>query len=244
MVPTHTPTESLTAYLPIDRYHALLRGQELPDRADGAVLFADISGFTALAEALVQETGRLRGAEELTRQLNLVYQGLIDAVHAYQGSVIGFSGDAITCWFGQELLIGQQLVSDGRSGMRALTAAAAMQAAMRQFARITTPTGKTVSLAVKVAVVSGPVRRYVVGSPEHGLVDVLAGRTLDEVASAEQLAGPGEIIVSTALLDQVGEGVAVVRSVADRRGNRSALCRGQLGTRIDCVLALAPDYPE
>ena len=72
MVPTHTPTESLTAYLPIDRYHALLRGQELPDRADGAVLFADISGFTALAEALVQETGRLRGAEELTRQLNWV----------------------------------------------------------------------------------------------------------------------------------------------------------------------------
>ena len=128
MVPTHPPAESLTAYLPIDRYHALVRGQELPDRADGAVLFADISGFTALAEALVQETGRLRGAEELTRQLNLVYQSLIDAVHTYQGSVIGFSGDAITCWFGQELLIAQQPVFDGRSGTRALTAAAAMQA--------------------------------------------------------------------------------------------------------------------
>lgn len=208
MVPTHTPTESLTAYLPIDRYHALLRGQELPDRADGAVLFADISGFTALAEALVQEIGRLRGAEELTRQLNWVYQGLIDAVHAYQGSVIGFSGDAITCWFGQVLWLEQEPVRDGRAALRALTAAAAMQAAMHQFARVQTPTGKTVSLAVKVAVVSGPVRRYVVGLPEHGLVDVLAGRTLDEVASAEQLAGPGEIIVSSALLDHLENGVA------------------------------------
>lgn len=204
--------ESLTAYLPIDRTHALLRGQELPDRAEGAVLFADISGFTPLGEALVQDLGRLRGAEELTRQLNLVYGGLIAAVHAYQGSVIGFSGDAITCWFSHDLVLDGQRERDGRAGLRALSAAAAMQAAMQQFVATPTPSGATVTLAVKTAVVAGPVRRYAVGAPEHGLVDVLAGGTLDEVANAEQLAGAGEIIVSPALLNQVGQDILAIRT--------------------------------
>ena len=40
-----------------------------------------------------------RGAEELTRTISQVYTALIDEVHRYGGSVIGFAGDAITCWF-------------------------------------------------------------------------------------------------------------------------------------------------
>ncbi len=38
--------ERLGAYLPIDRRHALATGRPLPDRAQGAVLMADIAGFT------------------------------------------------------------------------------------------------------------------------------------------------------------------------------------------------------
>jgi hypothetical protein len=37
-----------SAYIPIDRRLALAKGLPLPERADGAVLFADISGFTPL----------------------------------------------------------------------------------------------------------------------------------------------------------------------------------------------------
>ena len=37
---------SLLSYLPIDRRQALVRDIALPDRATGAALFADISGFT------------------------------------------------------------------------------------------------------------------------------------------------------------------------------------------------------
>jgi class 3 adenylate cyclase len=91
--------EALDVYIPIDRRQAIARGKDLPDRARGAALFADISGFTPLTEALVQELGPQRGAEELARQLNRVYDALIAEVHRYGGSVIGFSGDAITCWF-------------------------------------------------------------------------------------------------------------------------------------------------
>ena len=62
--------EPLSVYLPMDRRQALVRGETLPDRATGAALTADISGFTPLASALAQELGLQRGAEELTRLLN------------------------------------------------------------------------------------------------------------------------------------------------------------------------------
>ena len=91
--------ERFGAYIPIDRRHALAQHKDLPNRTQGAALFADISGFTPLTEALANELGPRRGAEELTHQLNRVYTALVDNVHLYQGSVIGFAGDAITCWF-------------------------------------------------------------------------------------------------------------------------------------------------
>jgi class 3 adenylate cyclase len=37
---------NLATYLAQDRRRALARGENLPDRAHGSVLFADISGFT------------------------------------------------------------------------------------------------------------------------------------------------------------------------------------------------------
>ena len=89
--------ETPSVYIPMDRRLALARGEPLPDRTHGAALFADISGFTPLTEALVRELGPQRGAEELTRHLNIVYDALIGELHSYGGCVIGFSGDAITC---------------------------------------------------------------------------------------------------------------------------------------------------
>ena len=43
--------------------------------------------------------GPRRGAEELTALLNQVYDALIAEVDCFGGSVMGFCGDAITCWF-------------------------------------------------------------------------------------------------------------------------------------------------
>jgi adenylate cyclase len=91
--------EQPEAYIPIDRRLALARGEDLPDRTRGAALFADISGFTPLTERLAKELGPQRGAEELTKQLNVIYSALIAQVDQFRGSVISFSGDAITCWF-------------------------------------------------------------------------------------------------------------------------------------------------
>ena len=182
--------ETADRYIPMDRRHALARGEDLPQQASGAALFADISGFTPLTAALSGELGRRRGAEEITRLINQVFTALIAEVHSYGGSVIGFSGDAITCWF------------DGDAAARATACALAMQEAMQQFTAVLTPSGSTISLSVKAAVAAGPVRRLLAGDPDIQRIEVLAGQTLDELAQAESLAGPGEVVVTAATLNE------------------------------------------
>src|SRR5262245_59582042 len=86
-------------YLPIDRRLALSRGETLPTHTQGTSISADITGFTTLTAAYANTLGPRQGAEELLRQINHVYDALIAQVHNYQGSVIYFNGDSITCWF-------------------------------------------------------------------------------------------------------------------------------------------------
>jgi class 3 adenylate cyclase/Tfp pilus assembly protein PilF len=189
--------DALSVYIPMDRRQALVYGDVLPDRTSGAAMFADISGFTLLAEALAQQLGPQRGAEELTNQLNRVFGALIAEVHRYGGCAIGFSGDAITCWL------------DGDQGLRGIACALALQRVMRQFVNVVTPFGATISLAVKVTVVTGSVRRFLVGDPQIQQIDVLAGRTLDTLAAGERLAERGDVLVDDQTADRLSEQVAV-----------------------------------
>ncbi len=198
MSETEHTTEALSVYIPMDRRQALARGEVLPDRLRGAALFADISGFTPLTEGLVRELGPQRGAEELTRHLNLVYDSLVIELHRFGGSVMGFSGDAITCWF------------DGDSGLRATICALAMQGAMTLFTEVAIPSGKTVSLAMKAAVATGEVRRFIVGDPQIQIIDILAGATLDQLAAAEHQANKGEVVLDPATITSLGDQVQIV----------------------------------
>jgi adenylate cyclase len=204
---THT-TETPAAYIPIDRRLALAEGRDLPQLAQGAALFADISGFTPLTEMLAETFGPQRGAEELTGYLNQVYTALIAELHRYGGAVIGFSGDAITCWFDEQQERPDRFtaIEDGqpvRSGkppvrsaaLRAVATALAMQQVMRQFEAVQVVGGGLISLAVKTAVVAGPVRRFVVGDPDMMLVDVMAGSTLERLAAAEHQAQQGDVVL-------------------------------------------------
>ncbi|HEX9003434.1 MAG TPA: adenylate/guanylate cyclase domain-containing protein, partial [Blastocatellia bacterium] len=174
-------TETLSAFLPQDRLRALGRAETLPDRAHGSALFADISGFTPLTEALIRQFGPRRGAEELTRRINAVYDAIIAPIEQYNGSVVNFAGDAITCWFD---------ATHENPSARAVASALAMQAAMRTFP----------DLSLKVAVTTGPARRFVVGDPQLQWLDTLAGATIARLAIAEHLAH-GEVIADAATID-------------------------------------------
>jgi class 3 adenylate cyclase/tetratricopeptide (TPR) repeat protein len=186
----------LQPFLPIDRCHALAAGRELPDQAVGAALFADVSGFTALSGALAAEQGGKRGAEELLSRLNQLYDPLISIIHEHAGAVVGFAGDSITCWFDS---VPAGLSGYPAPGLRAVTAAVRMQAAMGAFRPALTPGDGKVALGIKVAVAAGAARRLVVGDSAHSLLDALAGATLDRMAAAEQVAATGEIVVDDAV---------------------------------------------
>ncbi len=223
--------EGAAVYLPMDRRQALARGKTLPERTRGAALFADISGFTPLTEALAWELGPQRGAEELAVHLNRVYDALIACLHRYGGSVISFGGDAITCWL------------DGDDGARATACALAMQAAMDSFAAVRTASGRTVALAMKVAVAQGAVRRFLVGDPECCLVEVLAGETLERLAAAEKLAGPGEVLLDREAATALGDGLRV-QTWREATGKLLGEGEGGGGQRFAVADGLAIDVPE
>ncbi len=195
--------DALSVYIPEDRRQAIARGEMLPERMQGAALFADISGFTPLTEALVHHHGPQRGAEELISHLDRVYNTIIEQLHQYSGSVIGYSGDAITCWL------------DGDDGRRAIAAALGMQAAMKQLLSISFPSGESVSLAVKVVIVVGGGLRLLVGDPSIQLIDVLGGAVAERLAVAAQVVHSGEVLVDT----ETAQRLSGMLTTSERRQN-------------------------
>lgn len=190
-------SKHLERYLPRDRRRAYCDGIEIPDRVSGAALFADISGFTPLTAALASELGTRGGAEELNLDLNRVLHALIEILHRHGGDVVYFSGDAITCWI------------NGDDGFQATACGLAMQRAMAAVADIVTSGGTHHRLGLKVAVVTGDARRFVVGDPEIQLIDVLAGRMIDALAEQEQVAHAGDVVLDSAAFSQVSDRVAL-----------------------------------
>src|SRR5687767_15947220 len=86
---------TLDMFIPEDRRQALSRGETLPARSRGAVLFADVSGFTRLKGIFSNELGPQRGAEALNQLLDPLYIDVMDAIHNFIGSVIVIRGDMI-----------------------------------------------------------------------------------------------------------------------------------------------------
>src|SRR5690606_40877338 len=64
---------------------------------DGTLLFADISGFTALTERLSRR-GRI-GAEEIVETLNRVFGPMLRIAAARGGELLKFGGDALLFLF-------------------------------------------------------------------------------------------------------------------------------------------------
>ena len=175
----------LASFIPIDRLHALVQKENLPDRTAGTVLFADLAGFTPLTEALEKNLGSKRGAEAVSILLTNTFTSLIKNIHNFHGSVVGFSGDAITCWFDKD---------DGRY---AGAAALAMQEAMTHLPKPSFQEDNLPTLKLKIALAQGSVRRFLAGSSKMQLVDVLAGQILDRVTDAADLTKAGDTSIIT-----------------------------------------------
>jgi class 3 adenylate cyclase/tetratricopeptide (TPR) repeat protein len=184
--------EKLAAYVPMPVAQAIYRQPRpltgpLARRFPGVVLFADISGFTPLSELL--SLAGPTGAEELTYLINQYFTRMIRIVHNYHGQVVKFSGDAITVLFPAEEISMQTAVR--RAGECAL----AMQAEMIHFADTKISQGRA-SLSMKVGLGAGDILECSIGGALGRWEYVIGGKPLVQVAAAEHLAQPGQIVLS------------------------------------------------
>ncbi len=203
-------------YIPMDWRVAIANDDVLAENQVGSVLFADVSGFTALTETFARELGSKRGAEEFTLHLNQIFYGIVRDLHDYGGSVVSFSGDAMTCWFNNDL--------DGR---KAITSALAMQKTMNEKGEITTYSQKTVKLGIKLAVSTGMVRRFLVGLPEYLTHDAMAGRTLERVTAAESMAEKGDVILDEQTVLPIQDQLEIIEwRTNEETGEKFALIAG------------------
>lgn len=216
--------QTASSYIPMDRRQAIVRGETLSEQTEGTALFADISGFTPLTDTLARIFGPRRGAEMLSQHLNRIYDGLITAVNRFGGSVIGFSGDAITCWF------------EGKTtstAQRAVACGLAMQAEMQTLNQIELPDRDSIMLALKVSIATGSARRFLVGNPDILVIDVLAGQTVVRMSQGEHVANKGDVIADEVTIKNLGNLVRIAEwRTEDNKGERFAVVQG-LTTPID-----------
>jgi class 3 adenylate cyclase/predicted ATPase len=156
---------------------------------DGALLFADISGFTAMSEQL--STLGKGGAEQITELVSQYFGAMLEVIFAYGGDLFKFGGDALLAFFPDD-------VGGSASGLQA---AWAMQEAMTAFHQVETQLG-TFPLQMKIALHAGPVFTARVGSAEEREF-IVTGPTVNATAKAEGLASAGQILISPTVRNQV-----------------------------------------
>ena len=149
------------------------------ERRQVTVLFADISGFTALSERL--------GAEPTHDLLNRFFAVADDAVIRFGGTIDKHIGDAVMAVFGAP-------IAHTDDPERAIRAASALHAAARAMEP---------PLAIHAGIASGQVVASRMGSAGHQEYTV-TGDSVNLAARLTDLAGPGETFSSADIARSLG----------------------------------------
>ena len=176
--------QGISAYLP--RYLAeSIRVNPKPGRVGcffktGTVMFADVSGFTAMSEKL-SALGK-EGAEEMTGIVNAYFEAMLEISGDLGGDLLKFGGDALMIFY-----------EGDNAAERALSAGTSMQTAMSRFVDVETSQG-AFPLRMSIGMASGPIVLMNLGSEKEMYYTVM-GRTLGRMAQMEGQATAGQVVV-------------------------------------------------
>ena len=159
--------------------------QDSSGSVHGTLIFADVSGFTALSDRLAIEMGR-GGSEKVTSVMNEAFSELVEIVFLEHGDLLRFGGDALVALF----------TDDHHSG-RACRAAVDMRDAIGDI------DAGDIDLDISIGIASGDIDVDLIGHGHREMV--LSGPTVDEVIGAESTATAGQIFVSAVLADEISE---------------------------------------
>jgi len=146
----------------------------------GSLLFADVSGFTALSERLAVLGPE--GAERLTVTMNDYFSTMLEILAWSGGILLKFAGDAMLVYFPHQ-------AKERQTGW-AVRAGVRMLGAISKFSNIETPL-ETISLQMKIGVATGEFLSASVGSRQRMEYAIL-GEAISQTMGAEGAAsGPG-----------------------------------------------------
>ncbi len=202
---------------------------------EGAFMFADISGFTALSEKLAS-FGKV-GAEEITRIINSFMDVMLVLVRHYDGDVIKFGGDALFIFFD----------GDG-SADRALLCAKDMMTAIEKMTVLETDYG-TFNFGMSLGLSYGRAFEAFLGNTDR-IEYLITGNAVNELAMAEGAADKGEICGTKMLYQALTDNIVAERkgdfflfSMAGGCGERAGEIAGGEKEDILLVLSSAPYLP-
>jgi class 3 adenylate cyclase/tetratricopeptide (TPR) repeat protein len=164
------------------------------ERVNAVILYADVAGFTAMAESLAGSG--TYGTEQLTRTINRWFEVTADAIVKSGGSVVDFAGDALVGMF---LHTPESAAAVAR---RAVQCAERIREATASVPQVWTPDGPQ-ALTIRVGLAGGPLLVMLLGDPAIRLQHLVAGPALDDAIAALHRAERGEIVVDVALSDAV-----------------------------------------
>jgi class 3 adenylate cyclase len=211
--------QAVSTYLPRYLVNQQLR-DPTPGRVSGrfreaTIMFADISGFTAMSERLSRQGEK--GAERITNIVGEYFTAMLDITVKQGGDLLKFGGDALlVAFFGDDHAIS------------ACRAAAQMQRAIARFDQVEA-FGETFSLRMTVGLGSGLLLTANLGTPEKMEYTVM-GQALKHMAHAEDQAEGGEVFIDQATYRAVEPLVHVGER---RRLPALALLRRRQGPRCE-----------
>lgn len=197
----------------------LLKGEVLlgGENREVTTLFADIEGFTPLSQGMPPQ--------EVIALLNETMEHLTAAVEAEGGVVDKYVGDEVMALFGAPL-------SHGDDALRAVRAALRMRAAMARLNAERAERGQdTVHIAIGIS--TGLVVAGNMGSASR-LNYTVVGEAVNLAARLCQSAGGGEILISEATRERVGDAVR-----AESLGERTL--KGLSPVRLHRVIGLSAE---
>jgi class 3 adenylate cyclase/tetratricopeptide (TPR) repeat protein len=185
------------------RHLAPATPQPLIEHFTAAVLFVDITGFTALAEQLTRRD--LAGAEALSQVLNEYFGQLTTLIADHGGDIMKFAGDALLAvWLAADRpeSAAQPAAALRQATLRAAQCALAIQALLHSY-----QVG-AIALAMRIGIGAGPVSAVHIGGRYGRWEFALLGSALAHVSQAEQLAQPGDVVLAPAAWDLIADSIA------------------------------------
>ena len=159
------------------------------------IVFADISGFTSFAEQ--------HSAQEVVSALNQIFSELTSLIFKHHGTFDKYIGDEIMAFFGAP-------VATGDDTLNAVTMAWDMS---QTFNALVRRLGRGMEeMTLEIGIHTGEVVVGNVGS-EQTMNYTVIGDAVNTARRLEEIAEPGQILISEVTYTEVGERVTAVRQL-------------------------------